>query len=81
MNIQEKEKTALGRFEIIAERYVKGTQEEKDLILSFFNEKEQYEFLKGVGYYRLFTAPRYYKAVRSALCEVIYKEANAKRRN
>lgn len=72
----KREKLPLGRFEIIAEAYIYGTEKQREIILSFFNEEEKKTFLEGVGFYKMFTQPDFYKAVCGAVGERIYKENN-----
>lgn len=71
---KEREKLPLGRFEIIAEKFIYGTKEQREIILSFLNEKEKKTFLKGIGLYRLFTDVNYYKTVCNAIGKQIYEE-------
>ena len=71
---KEREKTPQGRFEIICEKYISGTEGQKAAILSCFSPEEKRTFLEGVGLYRLFTDQAYYNAVRDAVGERIYKE-------
>ena len=37
----KREKSSLGRFEIIAEAYIYGTEKQREIILSFLDEKEK----------------------------------------
>lgn len=70
-NQKEREQTAMGRFEIMAELYNTGTDEIRETILSFFEtEEEKHTFLMGAGFYKLFTNPTYYKAAQKVACEM-----------
>lgn len=75
-NREKREETAIGRFEIICEMYIKGSDEAKEIILSFLPDEEKESFLMGCGFYRLLTSPAYYKAMQTALGEQLYKEFN-----
>lgn len=77
MNNTKREESALGRFEIICEAYIKGSEETRALILSFLSDEEKETFLKGCGLYHLFTEPTFYKAAQDALAETLYNEFNA----
>ena len=69
-----REQSAMGRFEIMCERYIAGNDMIRQTILSDLSSEDQHTFLVGVGLYRLFTDQAYYKAVRDALGEQIWKE-------
>jgi transcriptional regulator of NAD metabolism len=71
----ERENTALGRFEILAELYLEGSEEVQAVILNELNEEEKKAFIQGVGLYHLFIDEQFYKAVQDATCEQFYKEA------
>jgi hypothetical protein len=77
-NQAEKEKDAMGRFEIMCELFLYGGEEVRELILSFLSEEEQKVFLQGVGHYHLLTDPTFYKATERAMGEVIYEEFQAR---
>lgn len=77
MNNTKREESALGRFEIICEAYIKGSEETRALILSFLSDEEKETFLKGCGLYHLFTDTTFYKAAQDALAETLYNEFNA----
>ena len=71
----EKEKDPLGRFEILAERYLNGSKEERETILSFFpGPTERKALLEGFGLYHLFRDQRMYDSVKSAIAEQIWNE-------
>ena len=53
MDNKEREKSALGRFEIIAKRYIYGTEAERQVILGFLNENEKETFLSATGLYSI----------------------------
>ena len=74
MDNKEKEKSPLGRFEIIAERYIYGTEVERKIILSFLSESEKETFLNAVGLYHLFTDQYFYNTIRSVVGKKIYEE-------
>ena len=77
MNNMQKEETALGRFEIMCEMYIRGSEEVKAIILSFLSDEEKETFLKGCGLYHLFTDAAFYRAAQTALGEQLYNEFNA----
>lgn len=62
------------RFEEMCRMYLNGSEEVKETILSFLTEEERKTFIEGVAFYKLFTQPTFYKAVRDALAEEFYKE-------
>ena len=74
MNNKEREKSALGRFEIIAERYIYGTESEKQIILSFLSDSEKETFLNAVGLYHLFTDQYFYDTIRDIIGKKIYED-------
>ena len=74
MDNKEREKSALGRFEIIAERYIYGTEVERQIVLSFLSDSEKETFLNAVGLYHLFTDQYFYEKVRDAVGKQIYKD-------
>lgn len=74
----EREQTPYGRFEIICERYIHGTQAQKDIILNSLTKEEQVVFLLGAGLYHLFTDSAFYNATEKALAEVMCKEFREK---
>lgn len=76
-NQEAREESALGRFEIMCEMYIKVSDEVKELILSFLSDEEKETFLKGCGLYHLFTDPTFYRATQAALAEQLYNEFNA----
>lgn len=51
---KEREKSEIGRFEIIAERYIFGNERDRKIILRFFDDEEKEIFLRSVGLYHLF---------------------------
>ncbi len=73
-NQEAREQSALGRFEIVCEMYIDGSDEVKELILSLFSEEEKKIFLEGCGLYHLFTDSAFYNAAKTALAEQLYKE-------
>ena len=71
---KEREKTAMGRFEIICEKYINGNNRTKEIILSFFDEEEKQQFLIGCGLYHMFTDQRYFDSIKKAVGERLYKD-------
>lgn len=75
LDLAEKEKDPMGRFEILAERYMNGTKKERDIILSFFQDPdERRTLLEGFGLYHMFRDQRLYNSVKRALGEQLWKE-------
>lgn len=74
INNEEREKSAMGRFEIIAERYIFGTENERNIILSFLDEKERETFLCCTGLYRLFCDQYYYDSIKKAVGDKLYED-------
>lgn len=74
MDNKEREKSALGRFEIVAERYIYGTESEKQIILSFLSDSEKETFLNAVGLYHLFTDQYFYDTIRDIIGKKIYED-------
>ena len=73
MNANLREQTAMGRFELICERYINATERERNIILSFLDEKDRQIFLNGCGLYHLFTDETFYKTIQQAICEKIWE--------
>lgn len=74
MDNKEREKSHLGRFEIIAERYIYGTEVERKIILSFLSKSEKETFLNAVGLYHLFTDQYFYNTIRNIIGKKIYED-------
>lgn len=74
MDNTEREKLPLGRFEIIAERYLYGNDRDRKIILSFLDNNEKEIFLNAVGLYHLFTDQNFYNTVRDAVGKRIYED-------
>ena len=74
MDNSEREKSPLGRFEIIAERYIYGTENERKIILGFLSDTEKETFLNAVGLYHLFTDQYFYDTIRDILGKKIYED-------
>lgn len=74
MNDSLREQNPMGRFEIMCEKYIEGNERIRNTILSALSPEDQQTFLIGVGLYRLFADQAYYRAVRDALGEQIWKE-------
>ena len=72
-----REQSAMGRFEIMCEKYISGNDTIRKTILSALSPEDQKSFLTGVGLYRLFSDQIYYKAVRDALGEQLWKEIHS----
>lgn len=58
----------------VANRYLHGSDIEKQAILSCFTEEEKKVFLTFAGYFKLYNDQRYYDAVKKAVCEQCLKE-------
>ena len=78
MNDSLRKQNPIGRFEIMCEKYIEGNERIRNTILSALSPEDQQTFLIGVGLYRLFTDQAYYRAVRDALGEQIWKEVRQK---
>lgn len=75
IDLAEKEKDPMGRFEILAERYMNGSEKEREIILSFFPDPAERKILmEGLGLYHLFRDQRMYDSVKSAIGEQIWNE-------
>lgn len=70
----EREASAMGRFELVCEAFIDGSQQQRETILSMLDEHDRETFLKGCGLYRMFTDQRFYNAVEKAVGEQIYHE-------
>ena len=53
---------------------VRGTEAERQIILSFLSESEKETFLNAVGLYHLFTDQYFYNTIRSVVGKKIYEE-------
>ena len=73
-----REQSAMGRFEIMCERYIDGNDMIRQTILSVLSPEDQHTFLVGVGLYRLFCDQQYYKAVKDALAYQIWRDNHQK---
>ena len=51
----------------IAMRYINGTKEEKEVIISFFDGEERETFLKAVGMVHMFMDADYYNKIQDAV--------------
>ena len=73
---EEREKSAIGRFEIIAERYIFGNERDRKIIPSFFDfdDKEKEIFLRSVGLYHLFCDQRFFDAIKKAVGDKLYED-------
>lgn len=74
MDNTERENLPLGRFEIIAERYLYGNDRDRKTILSFLDDHEKEVFLNAVGLYHLFTDQNFYNSVRDLVGKRIYED-------
>ena len=72
----EREKTAMGRFEVMCETYINGNQKQKETILYMLEEGERQTFLTGCGLYHMFTDQRFYDSVQKSVGEQIYNECH-----
>ena len=70
----ERETSAMGRFELVCEAFIDGNQQQREIILSMLDERDRETFLKGCGLYRMFTDYRFYNAVEKAVGEQVYNE-------
>lgn len=61
----------------IAMRYINGTKEEQEVIISFFKGEERQTFLQAVGAIHMFTDQEYYSKIENAVKEQIVKELYA----
>ena len=52
----------------VANRYLHGSDMEKQAILSCFTDEEKKTFVNFIGYYKLFSDQKYFDAVKSAVC-------------
>ena len=76
IDMEEKAKDPMGRFEIMAEMYMNGTSTQRELILSFFPDPEDRRIvMEGFGLYHLYRDQRLYNAVCDAIGQQIYEEA------
>lgn len=73
-NAIEREMLPLGRFELMCEKYIYGTEKERRIILNFFNEEEKKTFLQGCGLYHIFIDTDFYNTVRETVGKELYKE-------
>ena len=69
-----REQSAMGRFEIMCERYINGSNRDREIILSFLTEDEKQTFLLGCGLYHLFTDKQFYEETRSSIGDQIYRD-------
>ena len=58
----------------IANRYLHGSDKEREIILSCFTDQERETFVKFLGFYKLYTDRNYYEAVKGAVCGQLLKE-------
>lgn len=70
-----RENTALGRFEIMCEIYLNGSEKVRATILENLDSDEEREtFLTGVWFYHLFTDRNFYNTARDTLAQQLYNE-------
>lgn len=75
LDLEEKEKDPLGRFEIMAEQYMTGSEKQREIILSFFQDPvERKTLLEGFGLYHLFRDKRLYDAMKKAVGEQLWQD-------
>ena len=58
----------------VANRYLHGSDMEKQAILSCFTDEEKKVFLTFAGYFKLYSDQRYYDAVKKSVCGQCLKE-------
>ncbi|MBR2591576.1 MAG: hypothetical protein IKD62_01240 [Oscillospiraceae bacterium] len=58
----------------VANRYLHGSDMEKQAILSCFPDEEKKIFLDFAGYFKLYSDQRFYAAVKKAVCGQCLKE-------
>ena len=75
-NQEQREQSALGRFEIMCELYINGSDEMREVILSRLDESEKETFLQGCCLYHIFTDDTFRKKAQAALGEQLYKDFN-----
>jgi len=58
----------------VVKRYLRGSDIEKQAILSCFTDEEKKVFLSFAGYFKLYSDRRYYDAVKKAVWGQCLKE-------
>ena len=58
----------------IAKRYMNGSDEEKEVILSCFTDEEKKTALEFFGYYKMFCDQEYYNTIKKAVSDQYMKE-------
>ena len=58
----------------VANRYLHGSDIEREAILSCFTDEEKKTFIDFIGYYKLFSDQKYFEAVKSAVCSKLLKD-------
>ena len=71
---EEREKDPLGRFEIICEKYLKGPEKVRKIIVEALDPEDRQTFLIGCGLYHLFRDQRLFDAMKKAMGEQLYEE-------
>ena len=74
----KREQSAIGRFEIICEKYLQGPETVRQVILEMLDPEERQTFLVGCGLYHLFTDAILYRAMKTAMGETLYEELKKK---
>lgn len=77
----KREQSAIGRFEIICEKYLQGPETVRQVILEMLDPEERQTFLVGCGLYHLFTDTTFYRAMKTAMGETLYEELKKKEEN
>lgn len=72
-----REQHPLGRFEIICETYLSGTEETRDIIIENIPSEDREAFLNGVGLYHLLTGETFFRSVCEALAEQFWNDAHS----
>ena len=58
----------------VAKRFLAGSEQEREVILSCFSEEEQKTFEDFIRYYKLYSDKKYYKAIQKAVCSQLLQE-------
>lgn len=77
MNDSLREQNPMGRFEIICETYLSGTEKTRDIIMENIPTEDRDAFLAGVGLYHLLTDEAFFRSVCEALAEQFWNDAHS----
>lgn len=72
-----KEQSPMGRFEIMCETYLSGTEEIRDIIMENIPTSDREAFLTGCGLYHLFTDETFFRAVCEAMAEQFWNDTHS----